>query len=150
MKKQIDHKLFSTVCAALIGSDAKSAIKYIDDKTVVRATWHNKPRANNRMEYMVVSFGAPNYRERAFILLAKNQEEFNAFRKDGWFATVPEAIAGKHDEPLEESGDDSKNDEVAPPTRAELEKKAKEIGIRFDGRTSDEKLFKLITDALEL
>ena len=90
------------------------------------------------------------YKSAAVHQLAKTQEEFNAFRKEGWFATVPEAIAGKHDEPLEESGDDSENDEVAPPTRAELEKKAKELGIKFDGRTSDEKLFKLITDALEL
>jgi hypothetical protein len=30
--------------------------------------------------------------------------------------------------------------EDAPPTRAELEEKATELGIKFDGRTSDRKL----------
>lgn len=71
MKKQVDPKLFTAVCAALIGSDAKSAIKYIDDKTVVKATWHNKPKSNSRSETMVVSFGAPNYLEREFIRKCK-------------------------------------------------------------------------------
>lgn len=36
----------------------------------------------------------------------------------------------------------------APPTRAELEAKAKELGIKFDGRTSDKKLGQLIQDKL--
>jgi hypothetical protein len=36
----------------------------------------------------------------------------------------------------------------APPTRAELEEKAKELGIRFDGRTSDAKLAANIEAAL--
>jgi hypothetical protein len=36
----------------------------------------------------------------------------------------------------------------APPTRAELEAKATELGIRFDGRTGDKKLGQLIQDKL--
>jgi hypothetical protein len=36
----------------------------------------------------------------------------------------------------------------AVPTRAELETKAKELGIRFDGRTNDKKLGQLIQDRL--
>lgn len=36
----------------------------------------------------------------------------------------------------------------APPTREELEAKAKELGIRFDGRTGDKKLGQLIQDRL--
>jgi len=36
----------------------------------------------------------------------------------------------------------------AAPTRAELEAKAKELGIRFDGRTGDKKLGQLIQDRL--
>jgi len=39
-------------------------------------------------------------------------------------------------------------DEDAPPTRAELEAKATELGIRFDGRTKDKKLGQLIQDRL--
>jgi len=36
----------------------------------------------------------------------------------------------------------------AVPTRAELEAKATELGIRFDGRTKDKKLGQLIQDKL--
>ena len=39
-------------------------------------------------------------------------------------------------------------DEDAPPTREELEAKATELGIRFDGRTKDKKLGQLIQDRL--
>jgi hypothetical protein len=35
-----------------------------------------------------------------------------------------------------------------PPTREELEAKATELGIRFDGRTKDKKLGQLIQDKL--
>ena len=38
--------------------------------------------------------------------------------------------------------------EDAAPTRAELEAKATELGIRFDGRTKDKKLGQLIQDRL--
>ena len=39
-------------------------------------------------------------------------------------------------------------DDDVPPTRAELEAKATELGIRFDGRTRDKKLGQLIQDRL--
>lgn len=39
-------------------------------------------------------------------------------------------------------------DDDAAPTRDELEAKATELGIKFDGRTKDKKLKKLIQDAL--
>ena len=37
----------------------------------------------------------------------------------------------------------------APPTRAELESKATELGIKFDGRTRDKKLANLIDEKLK-
>lgn len=37
----------------------------------------------------------------------------------------------------------------AAPTRAELEQKARELSLKFDGRTTDAKLAKLIEDALK-
>ena len=40
------------------------------------------------------------------------------------------------------------NDDSALPTREELELKANELGIRFDGRTKDKKLGQLIQDRL--
>lgn len=64
---------------------------------------------------------------------------------EGWFATMLEAIAGKSAvaEPGEVSDDSA-------PTRAEMEAKAKELGIAFDGRTSDAKLLAKINDALNV
>ena len=72
---------------------------------------------------------------------------------DGWHLTpseahnanVPQPKTAPNTEPLY-------YDEVpinAPPTRSELEAKATELGIRFDGRTSDKKLGALITASLE-
>ena len=43
---------------------------------------------------------------------------------------------------------DTVPDDDAAPTRAELEAKATELGIRFDGRTKDKKLGQLIQDRL--
>ncbi len=43
--------------------------------------------------------------------------------------------------------DEAPEDDAAP-TRAELEAKATELGIRFDGRTKDKKLGQLIQDRL--
>lgn len=70
-------------------------------------------------------------------MLCEDQEHFDILLKEGYFYSVPEAIAGKHD-----------TDDVLPPTRAELEQKAKELDIKFDGRFSDGKLNQLINDAL--
>jgi len=53
----------------------------------------------------------------------------------GWFRTMPEAIAGRADGQPQEGADES-----APPTRAELEQRAAEIGLRVDGRWSDARL----------
>jgi hypothetical protein len=43
---------------------------------------------------------------------------------------------------------DTSPEDDAAPTRAELEAKATELGIRFDGRTKDKKLGQLIQDRL--
>lgn len=44
--------------------------------------------------------------------------------------------------------DTAPEDDDAAPTREELEAKATELGIRFDGRTKDKKLGQLIQDRL--
>jgi len=59
----------------------------------------------------------------------------------GWFATVPEAVAGKR--VAAPVADD------APPTRAELEQKATELGIKVDGRWSEGRLGSEIAKALK-
>jgi hypothetical protein len=75
MKKYIMSGIFATVCDTLIHSDAKTATKYIDEKTVVHATWHFKPSNRNTRETMIVTFGAPNYLDRIFIKKCKKAGE---------------------------------------------------------------------------
>lgn len=74
---------------------------------------------------------------------ANDRAELEAKLANGWYATLPEAIEA-HDKPTVLKSDDN-----APPTREELEAKATELGIKFDGRTSDAKLGSLITKALD-
>ena len=91
---------------------------------------------------------------------AKNQDELDSYLADGWFLTIDEAaevmdeidltphrrarkvILKRQKKPVES------NDDILPPTRAEMEIKATELGIKFDGRTSDKKLLERIEEAL--
>lgn len=73
------------------------------------------------------------YKSAELFVNVANDEEKDAALADGWFLTVPEALAGKADD-------------NSAPTREELELKATELGIKFDGRTSDAKLGKLIAE----
>jgi hypothetical protein len=75
MKKVIHPSIFADVCGALIASDAKTAIKILDEKTIVKATWHNKPSGRNSHEEMVVTFGRPDYRTVEFIKKCKKAGE---------------------------------------------------------------------------
>lgn len=71
---------------------------------------------------------------------AVDEQELSARFSDGWHTTLPEAI-NAHDNP------DAAND-LAPPTRKELEAKAKELGIKSNGRTTDVELRDAIAKAL--
>lgn len=64
----------------------------------------------------------------------------------GWHRTKEEARQAfeKAQPPAVSPAADSVSD--APPTRDELEQKAKELSIKFDGRTSDKKLAALIAE----
>ena len=75
MLKAIDPKHFATVCGALAASDAKTAIKIIDEKTIVKAIYRFKPKARSRQEEMVVTFGAPDYRTARLIKSFKKAGE---------------------------------------------------------------------------
>lgn len=80
-------------------------------------------------------------------LLVEGEEQYKVAIDSGeWFATVPEALEGKQvAEPVEEQAVPADD---AQPTREELEAKATELGLKFDGRTSDRKLGALISEAL--
>ena len=76
-------------------------------------------------------------------LVVHSKDEEEAAEKDGWHATSVQAKqAYEAPKPEVESKDDT------PPTRAELEQKANELEIKFDGRTPDRKLAALIAGKL--
>lgn len=106
------------------------------------------------------------YKSAANHTVANDAAEFDALIARGWFASVPEALAGPvavaatttldpqvarvDDEPSQSAIDDALNygDDDAPPTRAELELKANELGIEFSPRIGDAKLAERIADAI--
>jgi hypothetical protein len=69
--------------------------------------------------------------------LVNDTEELTAACKRGWFASVPEALAGGT-KPVQKPTEPA--DDLAPPTRAELELKAKELNIKFTAKTTDAEL----------
>lgn len=71
-------------------------------------------------------------------------EQDDATAEAGWFKSLPEAAAAAAKVPVPDVvGDD------APVTRAELEQKATDLGLKFDGRTTDAKLAERIAEALK-
>lgn len=72
-------------------------------------------------------------------IIVEDEEALDAAKADGWHMTTPEALAA----------DTEEAESNAPATRAELEAKATELGIKFDGRSSDKKLADMIAAQLE-
>jgi len=70
----------------------------------------------------------------------KGQEDFDAKLSAGWFATLPSAI---------EANDNPQIVDDSPPTREELETKAKELGIKFYKKTTNDDLNSLIISAIK-
>lgn len=87
----------------------------------------------------------------------EDEAERQLMLKEGWMATREEAcgFAAPIAAPIEPEKVEEKLEEMvaevdeAPPTREELEQMAKELGIKFDGRTSDKKLIALIGEKVE-
>jgi hypothetical protein len=77
---------------------------------------------------------------------AADQEQFDMLISKGWFPSYEEAVSSKLSPKMVEGP----IDEVSGPTREELEAKADELGLSYDGRTSDKKLAERITEALEV
>lgn len=68
----------------------------------------------------------------------RSQAELDQAYADGWHTTMPEAVESYESRPTLSGA----------PTREELEIKATELSIKFDGRTSDSKLLSKINEAL--
>lgn len=83
-----------------------------------------------------------------FLIVGEAEEA--AAVEQGWKFSVDEANAAKKPpaeaKPAAASG--STASEGSPPTRAELEQQATELGIKFDGRTTDKALREKIDAAL--
>ena len=78
------------------------------------------------------------YKSASAHMLVSDIEEYDIAIEGDWFDSVPDAIIGKKKEVVED----------APPTRSELEQKATELKLKFDGRTADAKLARLIAEAI--
>jgi hypothetical protein len=85
------------------------------------------------------------YKSASDHIAVNNADEFNQRLDSGWFASVPEALLPPVNVPVVDTVYDD-----APATRAELEAKASELGLKFDKRTSDVKLGKMIDVALKV
>lgn len=81
--------------------------------------------------------------------LAESLDDYDQAMGKGWFGTVGESIEAKTtvSAPTAPPADHHK-EETAPPTRAELEAKAAELGIDFSPRIGDKKLTERIEAAL--
>ena len=77
------------------------------------------------------------------IKIVADADDLEASQADGWH--LDQYAAKDAAEALTAKGDD----DTTPPTRAELEAKATELGVRFDGRISDKTLAARIADALK-
>lgn len=67
-------------------------------------------------------------------------EQLEQALADGWHEKASAAVQAHQDELDAAAAREKKQDEPAAPTRAELEQKAKELGISFKPQTSDKKL----------
>jgi hypothetical protein len=79
----------------------------------------------------------------------EDEAERQLMLREGWMATREEACGFAPPAPVVESVVAELVEEDAPPTRDELEQMAKELGVKFDGRTSDKKLLALIGEKVE-
>jgi hypothetical protein len=89
-------------------------------------------------------------------LHVKDETEFQNALADGWFETLEAAVEARKpkkfaETPVSKAAEpvsEPSVDDNAPPTREELEAKATELGIKFDGRYSDKRIALLIDEAL--
>lgn len=90
----------------------------------------------------------------------QDELQLRAALSEGWSKSLVEAVStylGAFDEfvaysvpNVNAAADEeiSEGDEQNPPTREELEQKANQLGLKFDGRTTDRKLLEKIEEAL--
>lgn len=97
----------------------------------------------------------PGTRDSYRYIGVQDQESLDHLLATGWFLDRGEAIAARKaslaspaTSNISSAPSQPAVEESAPPTRAEMEQKAQELGITFTERTSDAKLSKAILKAL--
>lgn len=100
--------------------------------------------------------GSTDINGKSFDYTIVDDDAVEQARAEGWSLTTDEAVQAQsaglervQSMALEQQAQGQQVADDAPPTRAELETKAKELGIKFDGRTSDKKLGDLIAAKLK-
>ena len=88
-------------------------------------------------------------RKRYQYRAVEDEAERQLMLKEGWLATRDEACGFAAPKVVEVKEVVEVVEDDAPPTRAELEQMAKDLDIKFDGRTSDKKLIALIGEKVE-
>lgn len=74
--KSIQYEsIIGQVAGSVIFTGIKKATKYISPKCVIKATFQGRRDSRNNHSTVIVTVGAPNYAERAFIKLAKKAGE---------------------------------------------------------------------------
>lgn len=76
--------------------------------------------------------------------LVQDEKEFSQGLQDGYYSTLPEALAPEPAMIAAKLADDNN----APPTSEELRTKARELGLVFRSNATDESLAKLIAAKL--
>lgn len=88
--------------------------------------------------------GSHNCQGGSFDFMSVNDEEEHEIAIiDGWHDSIPDALERKKSAPVAKTAHVVEDDN-APPTRNEMIAKAKELGIKIDGRWSDERLMQEI------
>ena len=80
----------------------------------------------------------------------KDASDYEARRAQGWHDSFEEAIAATKAKAVIAAVEqaDEAIDDISPPTREEMEEKARELGLPFNARTSDKTLAQRIADAV--
>jgi hypothetical protein len=77
----IPKRVFSNVIAVLNAKNVRRAVAYLDAKTVVMATRQRKFSSRGRSHTILLTYGAPNYRQREFIKICAKAKEPLPLRK---------------------------------------------------------------------
>lgn len=104
----------------------------------------------NDFPRMVYKHGGPHdiHGSKFDTHIVHDVDELDAALAGGWHKTTPEAKAATMKPSTPAASSTAPHDDNAPPTRVELEQKARELGIDFSANIGDKKLAERIDAAL--